>query len=107
MQWGQWNRGSNQHLGFARINIIGRMIIEGTGASHSAVGSGPPMSATVAVTEYCVLQMAKPLQRVCKHKFIGEEPDPMAAGKLRVTTEVYEARVNQALAALAEFVKIT
>ena len=104
LAWGSWQRG-NEHNGYSTINILGRIIDEGCGASHSTTTREPHMSASVEIAEYCILHMTKPLQRVCKHKFIGLEPDIVAAKKLRTTLDIYQTRVNQAILVVAEYVK--
>ena len=102
--WGRWNRGY-QSLGISK-HIIGRVMDEGAGASHSTVKTEPHMSPAVEITELCVLQMDKPLQRVCKFKYIGQWSDRDAAKRLKLTLDIYEIRVNQAVLVVAEFVKI-
>jgi len=104
LAWGQWQRG-HQTLGYTGRNVIGRIIDEGCGASHSTTTQEPHMSRAVEIAERCILEMGKPLQRVCKHKYIGQEIDFVAAKKLRITLEIYQTRVNQAILVVAEYVK--
>ena len=101
-QWGAWNRG-NQSLSLPSVSIIGRCMLEGAGASHSTVATEPHMSRAVELTERCVLVMPKQLQRVVKHRYIGDEPDQVAAKKLRIGVGEYESRVNQAVHFLVNY----
>lgn len=102
INWGNWHRGGG-YLSSPRISIIGRCILEGAGASHSTVLTEPHMSQSVEITEQCVLQMPKTLQRVCKHRYIGNEPDQLAAKKLKCTIREYEQRINHAVEILANY----
>lgn len=101
-QWGAWNRG-NQPLDLPSLSIIGRCMLEGAGASHSTVAGEPHMAKAVEITEHCVLGMPKHLQRVCKHRYIGDEPDALAAKKLRITVNEYQSRINQAVHILVNY----
>lgn len=104
-QWGAWVRG-NDNLGFSSLSVIGRCIDEGPGASHSTVQGEPHMSVSVEVTEQAILEMPKVLQRVCKHRYIGLEPDMLAAKKLKLTLDIYQTRINQAVHALTNFITV-
>ena len=103
--WGAWNRGY-QTLDIASISPIGRCIIEGAGASHSTVKTEPHMPRRVELVERCLLEQPKAILRVCKYRYIGQEPDQQAAEKLKLSLDVYETRVNQAILVVAEFCKI-
>ena len=100
--WGAWNRG-NSSLDISGMSIIGRCIDEGAGASHSTVSTEAHMSRVVELTERCVLEMEKPLQRVVKRRYIGQEFDEMAARKMHLTLDVYQTRINQAVHFLADY----
>ena len=102
LAWGAWNRG-NSSLGISGTSIIGRCIEEGAGASHSTLSTEAHMSRVVELTERCVLEMEKPLQRVCKYRYIGEELDEQAAKKLNLSVDIYQTRINQAVHFLADY----
>jgi len=94
--WGAWNRG-HPSLHISGMSIIAQLMLEGAGASHSTVRGEPAMSKIIEITERCVLTMPKTLQRPVKHRYIGQEPDTIAAKKLRLTLREYEERINTAI----------
>ena len=101
--WGLWQR-SHQNLGIPSISIIGRCMLEGAGASHTTVAAELSMGHAIELTEQCVLTMPKKIQRAVKHRYIGDEPDSVAAGKLKVTLREYEGRINQAVHILVNYI---
>ena len=101
--WGRWQRGDPNNLKISTLSIIGRCILEGAGASHSTVAGEPHMPKTVEIVEGCVLQMDKNLQRLCKHRYIGDEPTHVTMKKLRCTESEYDQRVNQAVQNLVNY----
>ena len=105
MQWGRWNAG-NVGPRETKVNILGRCIDEGPGASHSTVLGEPHMPRSVEIVEACCLQMPKPMLRACKHRYIGNEADEWAARKLKVSVDIYQSRINQAVHFLADFVAV-
>ena len=102
MSWGQWQRG-HPSLGFPRLSVLGRVILEGPGASHATVLGEAHMPWQVEITERCVLEMPKTIQRVCKHRFIGDEPDHVVMKKLRLTQGELEQRIVQACNILSDY----
>jgi len=105
LRWGQWQRG-NSLPGESGINILYRCQKEGAGAAHSTVTTEPHMPRIVEIVEACCLTMPKPMLRAVKHRYIGNEPDGWAAKKMRVTVDVYQSRINQAVHFLDDFVTV-
>ncbi len=104
--WGAYMRG-NQHLAISSISPIGRCMVEGAGASHSTVQGEAHMPVRVELVERCLLEQPGTIVRVCKHRYIGGEPDVIAAKKLRISLDIYESIVDQAVRNVAEFVRIS
>ena len=102
LHWGQWQRG-HSHLGYGSLSVIGRCMAEGAGASHSTVKTEPHMPPSVEIVELYCLTLGKPLLRAVKHRFIGLEPDEIAARKLHVTVDIYQTRINQAIHNLVDY----
>ena len=100
--WGRWQRGHGT-LDISSVSIIGRLMIEGCGASHATIAVLPTMSRSVELTEQCVLTMPKPIQRAVKHRYIGEESDEVASRKLRCTVDQFGQRINQAVGILSNY----
>jgi hypothetical protein len=102
--WGEWSRGGGS--GNPSVSVIGRCIIEGPGASHSTVSTGPQMPKVVEIVEACCLTMPKPLLKAVKHRYIGNEPDAVAAKKLHISLDIYQSRINQAAHYLTNYLTI-
>ena len=101
ISWGKYMRGHNP--AWPKLSVIGRVMKEGPAAGHATVVTEPHMPWQVEITERCVLDMPKKLQRVCKHRFIGNEPDFKARKKLRLTQREYEEGINQAVGILVNY----
>jgi hypothetical protein len=101
--WGAWVRGHSS-LGYPKLNIIGRVILEGPGASHSTVAGEPHMPASIEIVERAILEVfPKKVRKVCMHRYVGNEADHTARKKLKLTQGEYEQRINQACHILADF----
>lgn len=104
LAWGLWNRGGKGQGKLPSVSILGRLIIEGAGASHSTVVTEPYMSPTVELVErFVLMKLSKQLRRIAKRRFIGDEPDTSAARKEKLTLREYEEKVNQVVHALTNY----
>ncbi len=103
MCWGQYMRGNHESLAISGISIIGRCIDEGAGASQSTARVEPHMPRRVELVERCLLEQPKTLVRVCKHKFIGHEANIIIAKKLRISEDICDTIINQAIHNVAEW----
>lgn len=100
--WGAWHRGHSDLL-LSKLNIIGRCMIEGAGASHSTVKGLPHMPFIVEVTERCVLTLPKHAQRAVKHYYIGEESIRNASKKMKCSRRSFENKLDFAHRELSDF----
>ena len=104
LAWGEYMRGgSNNGSG---VSILGRIIDEGPSASHSTITGLPHMPKIVEIVECCMLEIPKPMLRACKYRFIGLEPDEIAAKKQRVSLDIYQSRINQAVHFVSDYVAV-
>jgi len=90
--WGRWQQGGQG----GDINIIGRCMDEGAGASHITVSGLPHMSPMVEVVEHFLLTQSTPIRYAVDHRYIYQSPDDYAAKKLRISPDTYRARVDYA-----------
>jgi len=90
-------------LGYQARRLSGVALKKGLAQAIARLSTEAHMSRVVELTEHCVLTMSKPLQRVVKHRYIGQEFDEMAARKMHLTLDVYQTRINQAVHFLADY----
>ena len=102
--WGLWVGGGSYSGG--NVNILYRCEREGSGAAHSTVPGLPHMPYTIELVERFVCQLKRDrahIYRAVMHYFVGRESSEMAAKKLRVSTDIFESRIAQAVVSLDDY----
>jgi len=95
-RWGAWSKHSIDN-GYAKENILYRMIREAGGAGHVTVRGGIAMSKDVERVESIVSKFSKTIKKAVKMKYIANLPDYQAAKKCRCYEDDFVKRINYAI----------
>ncbi len=99
-RWGAWSRHS-LGTGYAKENIINRMIREGGGAGHNAGAQAIPMAKDIETVESLINKMSKTIKKTVKIKYIARIPDCQAAKRCRCSEDEFARRINFAIDVVA------
>ena len=100
--WGCWNRG-NASLDYPRLSVIGRVIEQGPGASHTTIPGEPDMSPAVQLVERFILTLKPPFRYAINHRYIYNSPDNYAAKRLHCSPDIYRNRLDSAAELLEKY----
>lgn len=91
--WGDWSK-HFMSLGIPRENIIKRMMIEGSGASHSASVQAISMPDSVSLTELIVGEMEKPIRDAVISKYVYDMSERSGGSRYKCGRYKFAQRIN-------------
>ena len=95
-QWGEWSRGDFQN-GHAKTNIIGRIMVEGAGASHDSEYQGIIMPESVEKCEKAITLMNLKMKRVTKCRYLWQLTIKDSSRRCRCSESTYRQRLDSVM----------
>ena len=99
-RWGAWSRYS-LGTGYAKENIINRMIREGVGAGHCIGEQSIPMAEDIETAESLINKMSRTIKKSVKIKYIAQISNFQASKKCRCSEDEFVKRINFAIDVVA------
>jgi len=99
-RWGIWSKHSIG-LGYSSENIIGRIMREGPGASHSSVDRCIAAPADIQMADSIIAQAPPHIRKAAKIRYIGGIIDTQAAKKCRCSVGEFIDRTKKMIKLIA------
>ena len=91
-RWGEWSR-SNIGNGYSATNIIGRIMVEGAGASHDGEYQGIVRPEDIAICEKAITRMNRPMKRTTKCKYLWGLTIKDGSDRMKCSESTYRRRI--------------